>query len=482
MARSALLWAFAALSAALACGRSPLDLGAGNAGLGQGGGAAGAAMVTGGSGGRGGSALGGRLGAAGGIAGSVGAGGLGGVGGNAGSAGVGGRGGGAGLGGRGGAAGVAGSGSGGMAGALAAGGGGGSGAAGFGGTGVGGVAGQSAGAGGSTACAPAVLRTGTATLVDVFAVDAGVIVVDAGAVALVDRAGRTLKAVPFTRPITAAAFDGATLVVADAAELTVMTAALDVGPTAFLAESCASAVLVGQKHFVCGAPEDWDRVFYTYDVGANPPVQIASTGQFTYNGVPMRRVPGADEFVTVNSAQPAQFYLFSVASSGVVSLLGGSAFNTAYDTNATFAFDGTPAAHLIQDQGDLLKLTGPGCEGTTTGGSSCFAPDGVLGALRDGQVFIGLGDDGSGTISGIVGQTGAASTGGSLCASGCTAELIAVSSRTIETAQPIAAAGVGAVVRTVPDNICATVIVGYTGVAASDAGTPNGYTIQTFAP
>jgi hypothetical protein len=151
-------------------------------------------------------------------------------------------------------------------------------------------------------------------LIDLFVVDAGIIVVDASSVALIGRDAKVIKAVPFARQITAAAFDGTTLVVADAAELTVMSPALDVGPTAFLIDGCGSAVLVGGNYFVCGPNTDVSRVYDTYDVRMNPPTRIASSSPYTYDGVPMRPVPGTNHFVTVTlNISPPSFSLFQLA-------------------------------------------------------------------------------------------------------------------------------------------------------------------------
>ena len=107
-----------------------------------------------------------------------------------------------------------------------------------------------------------------------------------------------------------AAFDGSTLVVADSAELTVMSPKLDLGPTAFLTESCGSAVMVeeGNASSAVRQPTRNASSTTTYDVGANPPVKIAASAPFTYDGVPMSTVPGTNSFVTVTlDSEPASF-------------------------------------------------------------------------------------------------------------------------------------------------------------------------------
>ena len=41
----------------------------------------------------------------------------------------------------------------------------------------------------------------------------------------------------------------------------------------------------------------------------------------------------------------------------------------------------------------MLSLTGPGCAGAQVGSDSCFVQNGVLGTLRSGEAYLGLGDD-----------------------------------------------------------------------------------------
>ena len=395
---------------------------AGGAGLSGSGGATGTAGATGGSG-AGGTGTGGSAGGAG----------LSGSGGATGTAGAVGTGTGGASGGATGTAGASGTGTGGTGTAGASGGA--TGTAGASGTGAGGTTTGGTGTGGTGTAGASGGATGTAgscgaastlvdssdTLIDLFVVESGIIVVDASSVSLIGRDGKVIKAVPFARQITAAVFDGTTLVIADEAELTVMSSALAVGPTAFLTVSCASAVLVGENHFVCGPANDWQRSFYTYDVGMNPPALLASGGEYTYNGIPMRRVPGTDEFVTVTlDSDPPSFYLFQVAAdTGAVTFEGGSPFDT-YDANLVFAFDGSPATHMIQDQGDILALTGTGCQnGIDSLDGACFVQTGTLGTLRTGQGLIGLGDDGAGRLVGVVSPSSNTYPFNSACASGC---------------------------------------------------------------
>ena len=162
------------------------------------------------------------------------------------------------------------------------------------------------------------LVEGTKNLLDVFVAQAGVIVVDNASVSLIGRDATVLRSVPFTRQITAAAFDGTTLVIADTAKLTVLSPALDVGPTATLVATCADAVLLGGNDLVCAPNGDTGRIYATYDVSTNPPTYLTNSGGYLYEGTPMFPVPGTTEFVTVTLEKaPASFELFQVASTGL---------------------------------------------------------------------------------------------------------------------------------------------------------------------
>ena len=101
-----------------------------------------------------------------------------------------------------------------------------------GGIGDGGATGAT-GSGGVTECGTRTLIDSPDMLIDMFVVDLNLMVVDASSVTLFGRDASIVKTVPFPRQITAAAFDGSTLVVADEAELTVMSPALDVRSSAF---------------------------------------------------------------------------------------------------------------------------------------------------------------------------------------------------------------------------------------------------------
>jgi hypothetical protein len=473
----------------------------GSAGVAGSGGSAGVAGGGGGAGvaGGGGSAVGGATAGAAGTS----AGGRGGTGGVAGAAGSGGASGGAGGGGRGGSvdtnrsgsgggAGVGGGGNGGSAvgGGSGAGGTGGSAGTGVGVGGRGGAAGSSAGTGGGAGsgggaggglaeCAPRLLLAGTQSLIAYFVVDEGVIAALDDRVVLVDRNAQIIKSVPFARQITAAAFDGMTLVIADQAALTVLTRMLDIGPSVFVTETCASGVLVSGKRFVCGPANDWNRIFYTYDMGAAPPVQIGVSSPYTYNGTPMRRVPGTDDFITVTTnLSPSDFHLYHVDSTGKAVYINESPYHGDFAATTTYAYDGSPAAHLIQSAGLMLKIYGDGCNSTMNSfNTGCFIKDGVLGTLRTGESYVGLADDAAGTVFGVV---AAGNTFDAPCKTGCAFERIDVATHTITSQKqhPFTSSYYFPLM-TAPDPRCANIVLGM-ATSTDPFATTTGFRIESF--
>ena len=235
--------------------------------------------------------------------------------------------------------------------------------------------------------------------------------------------------------------------------------------------------------------------FYTYEVGAATPVQIAVSSPYTYNGTPMRRVPGTDDFITVTTnLSPSDFHLYRVDATGKAIYVNESPYHGDFAATVTYAFDGTPAAHLIQSQGLMLKIYGDGCTSTMNSfNTGCFIKDGVLGTLRTGESYLGLGDDAAGSVFAVV---AASNSFDAPCKTGCGFQRIDVASHTITSQKqhsftssyyyPVMAA---------PDPRCANIIVGVatstdpfaTALAAVQALAPGSSSVagesvcQTFA-
>jgi hypothetical protein len=304
------------------------------------------------------------------------------------------------------------------------------------------------------------LASGTSPLVDVFVSAAGVIVVTADAVALVDRTGAPQQMYPSPREITAAAFDGTSLAVFDKAFLVVLGSNL--APTSVmtaLVEVCASAAFVSADRVVCGSTKDFGRSFYAYNAKTGAALQTSANAA-TYHGLPMRRVPGKDDFVTVSvGSSPSDFFLHTVDSTSKVTYIGESPYHGDFAVSLAYSFEGNPAHHVVTEEGLLLNIYDPTCVvGRVT--TQCFVKDGMLGTLRGTQRFIGMADDGSNMVYGLV--DGGPPTGFTYrrCASGCFAQRIDGDQRLVG-AEKLYDLDVGAVVATRHDATSNALIAGF---------------------
>ena len=280
----------------------------------------------------------------------------------------------------------------------------------------------SGGAGGSQPPAsvmpsnPKMLRADTGSLIAAFPTEHGIVLVLSTGVHLFDREGKELARWDDARAIATAALDGNMLGVADGAIVTgldVSDKLREVSSTQ-LVEACTASVMISDGRFVCGPANDWDRVFYTYDLGSGK--LLASSNKFTYNGRPMRRVPGTNKFVTVSDdLSPSDFHLYSVGDDHTAVYLGESPYHGDFRVTNNYAFDGAPPTHLITDTGLLLDIGRADCQqgqapmfnGMVAG---CFVKDGALGTLTGAQSFLAMSNQG-GTVYALV-DTGSAAAPG----------------------------------------------------------------------
>src|SRR5207253_2307209 len=104
-----------------------------------------------------------------------------------------------------------------------------------------------------------------------------------------------------------------------------------------------------------------------------------------------------------------------------------SPYHGDFPVTSTFAFDATPAAHVIQETGLLLAIYGTGATlCTDQGPPSCFVEDGALGTLQGNEHFVGLTEAGNGAVIGLVAATDSAPN----CGDGCVVQLIDIAART----------------------------------------------------
>ena len=299
-------------------------------------------------------------------------------------------------------------------------------------TGAGASSGSGAGGGGGGGTGGAsgvTLSAGDEVLVDVFVGDAGIYLVFVDEVRLVDSAGGVLATWPSERDITAAAFDGMHLGVADTAVLNMFEADLTPTVSSNLVQTCASAVLVSGPRFICGPENDWDRIFHTFDALTGD--YLASSQEYTYNGIPMRRIPGTDEFVTVTTnLSPSDYHLYATLPNGEATYINESPYHGDFPVTDVYGFEGFPATHLITHTGLRLLIHGTDCAVGSSFGSECFIQDGVLGTLSGNQRFIGMESDHDGhLVYGLV-DLGSSSYN-SQCESGCIAQKIDIAQKVV---------------------------------------------------
>jgi hypothetical protein len=317
---------------------------------------------------------------------------------------------------------------------------------------------------------PGRLLAGSERLLDLYPIADGIVVVRSDAVVLVGRDRNVKKTVTAPRPITSAAFDGTRLVTADAAMLTVYNTALDSEGTVLLTESCASSVLMDGGVFVCGPSNDWDRVFYTYDIVNRRAIATASR-KYTYKGIPMRRIPTTNYFVTVTvGTSPSDFNLFQVAAGGTdVTHINESPYHGGFSATEVYGFAGNPPTHLVNVEGLLMRLFGNGCDGTTNSFTSgCFVKDGNLGTLWSNERFASLTNDASGTLYAVVAQNGT-SYFDPQCKTGCLVQKIDVQQRKV-VSQRQHMMGAKRFIASRPDPSCDMLAVGYEVAPAGSSG------------
>jgi hypothetical protein len=298
--------------------------------------------------------------------------------------------------------------------------------------------------------------------VDVLLSDIGIYVVLKNELILLGRDGSELERVAMPREVTAAAVDDAHVAVADQAKLTVFDLELHELGSVELVESCASAVLVSGGRFVCGPEKDWQRVFYTYDVQSLE--LLARSEPFTYNGIPMRRVPATDDFVTVTvNLSPSDFHLYSVVASDEVVYVNESPYHGDFGVSDTYAFDGAPPEHLVTHGGLMLKIYGEGCNNEESSFSStCFAKDGELGTNSSTQ-FLGMDGDRAGILYTLTRPNdNSFFPDGSCSENDCLAQRIDVGARTILAERVLQfPEGIGEVIAFRHDPVGGRMVLGY---------------------
>jgi hypothetical protein len=288
------------------------------------------------------------------------------------------------------------------------------------------------------------LSNGTSGLVDAFLTDDAVIIVSGDRIELVDRQAKRLARIRWdfdlpqdaelgaNVPIHTAAFDGELLVVTSGRWLMSYDRGLNELARTQTPERCETSIMVSEGRFVCGGPEDFGRTYYPFDARtASPPL---ATKESNFEEGPMRRVPGRDAFLTVNThVTPRSFNLFSVDAAGTIKMIGNSSAlnHGTFRISPVYAFP-TASTHLITDQGLLICLTAEDCEDATY----ALKPDGDIGLLPGTSAFAAMDVDPDNKLHAISG-TITESFGVPTCKDGCTMQRIDVSTGVVEEAVEI---------------------------------------------
>ena len=209
------------------------------------------------------------------------------------------------------------------------------------------------------------------------------------------------------RQIVFATYDasGNYVVIADLAKLVTLDAStLKVIKSQSVIQACEFGVMLKDHLFVCGPSNDWDRVFTVYNVATGN--MISTSGRYTYNGIPMKKVPEHPVFLTVSDdISPSKFHLYN-ATNGTISFIADAPYHGDFPMTNVYAFGGSPATHVITHQGIILRIFGP--DNTNCVRGDCLKRDGDLGVFNTkgygGPSYFQMTQDANGTrVFGVIG-------------------------------------------------------------------------------
>lgn len=307
-------------------------------------------------------------------------------------------------------------------------------------------------------------------LVNAFPTLDGFLVVEAQAVKLVERSGYVRKWMWLPRPVVTAAFDGSLLAVVDTAMLILFDAHLENRREHSLGAPCQQAVLVNDGRLVCGSMEGADRRFRVYRTSDG--LSLSESNVFSTEGIPMRLVPGANAFVTINAVSPPDSYhLFSVSEDQTVQKLASKDEPDGVTASPVMAFWGNPATHLITHHGHLVRILGEGCT------SGCFRVEAILHEVGTGIRFLAMDSDERGTLYGLQSTSFTMEDG---CSWGCYLKRVDLRSRTEESSTYHYFDASELIVGRY-DAVSNAFLVGFKPSYPTDATGPHGYTLMLLA-
>jgi hypothetical protein len=244
--------------------------------------------------------------------------------------------------------------------------------------------------------------------------------------------------------------------------LNVFDTSLTMMSSTTLRDTCVTAAILPGQRFVCGPTSDWDRTFGVHQLPSG--AALAASGRFTYQGTPMRRVPGRDDFTTVTTnLSPSDIYLKRLMPDNSIVSFGDSPYHGDFPVTDVYAFIGDPATHVVTHGGILLQIYGPTCRGSTPAGTgACFTRDGILGTLSTGQTFVGMTEINATRLIGITAPTSGFPPPDSLCAAGCSVQRIDATTRSVLSSSTFTAASMQAITAVRYDRWSDRAVIAYT--------------------
>lgn len=296
---------------------------------------------------------------------------------------------------------------------------------GTGGTAGGGAGGSAATGGGGS------FRSGSALVAFHFD-DAAVYLTEETRVVRTGWDGAELASWTSPRLLVAADYDGETLVAADPSSVSVLNGELVLDREIPLNEPCQrGVVLASQRRAVCGGANSSPPTFYAFSTADGSLLSSVDDAGF-YDG-PMRRVPGQDLFFTNDPGiSPRDYFLYRVESDSRIAYLGESSYHGDFEMTTLAGFWGSPATHLITQEGNLLRLLTADCDAGVDR-YSCFGQDGNLGTLPGANArYLAFSDQRDGTLFALVKPADSHSVFREPCAeTACTLQRIDVATKQV---------------------------------------------------
>jgi hypothetical protein len=264
-------------------------------------------------------------------------------------------------------------------------------------------------------CGSGLVYSGQEAVVDAFPTGPGIVIARASGVLLVDRTGQILREVKMPREVTAAAYDGTRLLVADRGMLTELRPTLELVARKPLRDFCRGVAILADGRVVCGGGAY--HVVYRMDA-ADSGRLVAQTER-----AQLRVIPGTSDVISGVS-------LTHFPDTGPEQIAVG---DTTTVLGTLFAFKGNPASHVVSVEGALLSITGSGCTPSVIGARGCFTRDDMLSTLRPQEAFVGLVEDSPTSVLALVRKTTTPypPPNQPACGDGCFAQRIDLTQRTI---------------------------------------------------